>query len=319
MELVQKQPRTLLFSGNGADLFGILVVNILLMIVTLGFYYPWAKARKLRYLYAETELDGNRFTFHGTGKEIFWGFIKSVVLMIVLYGALIAGTLSRNPFLVVLTTILFFLAFFIIVPLAIHGSMRYRMSRTSWRGIHFGYRGDRWVFVKKFIGGILLTVITLYIYLAWFIVDIRKYMIGNIRFGDVSFKFIGTGGGLFLMNLKGLFLTLITFGIYSFWWMRDMMRFYVDNTRIIKNEKEYSISFTGSAGGIFKLIFVNYLLIIFTLGIAIPWVMVRTLKFVYSNAAIDGEFDTSNILQTEQEYKDAMGDDLVDMFDINII
>lgn len=69
----------------------------------------------------------------------------------------------------------------------------------------------------------------------------------------------------------------------------------------------------------FKLIFVNYLLIIFTLGIAIPWVMVRTLKFVYSNAAIDGEFDTSNILQTEQEYKDAMGDDLVDMFDINII
>ena len=59
-------------------------------------------------------------------------------------------------------------------------------------------------------------------------------------------------------------------------------------------------------------------MIIFTLGIAIPWVMVRSLNFIYSNSMIDGEFDTSNILQTEQEYKDATGDDVVDMLDINI-
>ena len=319
MELVEIQPRTLLFKGSGADLFGILIVNILLMIVTLGFYYPWAKARKLRYLYAETELDGNRFTFHGTGKEIFWGFIKSVVLMIVLYGALIAGTITKNPFLMMVTPLLFIVAFLIIMPLAIHGSMRYRMSRTSWRGIHFGYRGERWVFVKKFIGGLFLSLITLYIYLAWFSVDIRKYLVSNIRFGNVEFKFSGTGGKLFLLNLKGIFLTIITFGIYSFWWMRDVMRFYVDNMSIVKDNQEYAIKFTASAGGIFKLFILNYLLIIFTLGIAIPWVMVRNINFIYNHSSIDGNFDTSTIQQTEQEYKDAMGDDLVDMFDINIV
>ncbi len=319
MELIQKQPRTLLFKGNGADLFGILIVNILLMIVTLGFYYPWAKARKLRYLYAETELDGNAFTFHGTGKEIFWGFLKSVVLLIVMYGAIILGALSRNPFLAIVTPLLFLLLFLFIVPLALHGSMRYRMSRSSWRGIHFGYRGDRWVMVKKFIMGLFLSSITFYIYLAWFLVDLRKYIIGNIRFGNVEFRFNATGGGLFLLNLKGFFFTLFTFGIYFFWWMRNIMRFYVDNTVVLKEGREHSLKFEGSAGGIFKLFIVNYFLILITLGIAIPWVMVRNLRFIYSNSLIDGEFETNNILQTEQEYKDAMGDDLVDIFDINII
>ena len=207
MELVQKPARTLSFKGNGADLLGILIVNVLLTFITLGFYYPWAKARKLRYLFGETELDENRFTFHGTGKEMFMGFLKTILLMALIFGCFFAGMMTRNPFLLMLVPFLFLALFLFIVPLAIHGSMRYRMSRTSWRGIHFGYRGERGVLIGKFIGGLLLTIVTLYIYLSWFIVDLRKYIIGNIRFGDVSFKFNGTGGQLFLINLKGIIST----------------------------------------------------------------------------------------------------------------
>ena len=158
MELIEKQPRSISFTGNGAALFGILVVNILLMIVTLGFYYPWAKARKLRYLFAETEFDSNRFTFHGTGKEMFMGFLKAVLLFVVVYGCFIGGLLSRNPFLLFVSPILFIAAILFITPMAIHGSMRYRMSRTSWRGIHFGYRGNRGELTSKFVGGVLLTI-----------------------------------------------------------------------------------------------------------------------------------------------------------------
>lgn len=239
--------------------------------------------------------------------------------MIILYGGIIAGALTRNPFISMLSTVLFLIALFVIIPLAIHGAMRYRLSRTSWRGIHFGYRGDRWVLVKKYIGGILLSIITLYIYLAWFMVDLRKYITSNVRFGDVEFKFTGTGGQLFVLNLVGILLSILTLGIYSFWWMRDVMRFYVDKTTVIKNGREHSLKFTGSAGDIFLLILVNYLLIIFTLGIAIPWVLVRNMNFFYNHTEIDGEFDSSSIQQTEETYKNAMGEDMLDMFDIDII
>ena len=42
----------LAFYGKGLDYFRIQIVNVILNILTLGFYYPWAKARQLRYLYS---------------------------------------------------------------------------------------------------------------------------------------------------------------------------------------------------------------------------------------------------------------------------
>jgi len=319
MELITKEPRSLKFHGSGGALFGILIVNFLLTVVTLGFYYPWAKAKRLKYLYAETELDNSRFSFHGTGPEMFKGFIKAIGIFIVVYGVLFLTAMSGNMVLTIVGVLFFMFAFFLLGPLAIHGSMRYRMSRTSWRSIHFGYRGDRKELIILYLKGIFLSVVTLYIYLAWFICDLRRYIIGNIRFGSISFKYYGKGGDLFIINLKGFFLTILTLGIYGLWWARDMMRFYINNIKIVKNEQEYNINFNASVGDIFVLFLVNYFLVILTLGIAIPWVMVRNIKFIYENSMIDGEFDTSNIQQTEEDYKDATGEDMLDMLDLNII
>jgi uncharacterized membrane protein YjgN (DUF898 family) len=319
MELITKEPRSLKFHGSGGALFGILIVNFLLTVITLGIYYPWAKAKRLKFLYAETELDNSRFTFHGTGNEMFKGFIKAIGLFMLIYGVFFLLVLTKNPVMSMLGVLFLVSAFVLLAPLAIHGSMRYKMSRTSWRSIHFGYRGNRKELILMYLKGTFLSIITLYIYLAWFVCDLRRYIIGNIRFGSISFKYEGKGGNLLVMNLKGFFLTLLTLGIYSFWWFRDMLRFYIDNIKIIKNEREYSIHFHGKAGDIFILFLINYFLVIFTLGIAIPWVMVRNIKFIYENSMIDGEFDTSNIQQTEEDFKDATGDDMLDMLDINII
>ncbi|HZG01773.1 MAG TPA: DUF898 family protein, partial [Chitinophagales bacterium] len=78
MEVLSQTPpavsRRVTFHGRGGDLFGIYVVNWLFTVLTLGIYYPWAKAAVLRYLYQETEFDNSRFSFHGTGKEMFIGF-----------------------------------------------------------------------------------------------------------------------------------------------------------------------------------------------------------------------------------------------------
>ena len=51
------------FQGKGSDFFGIIIVNWLLTICTLGIYYPWAKAKKLQFLYGNTSLNGMLFLF----------------------------------------------------------------------------------------------------------------------------------------------------------------------------------------------------------------------------------------------------------------
>lgn len=43
------------FHGNASEYFGIWIVNILLTIITLSLYAPWAKVRRLRYFYGNTE------------------------------------------------------------------------------------------------------------------------------------------------------------------------------------------------------------------------------------------------------------------------
>ena len=47
------------FTGSGSEYFRIWIVNLLLTLVTLGLYYPWAKVRRLRYFYAVPQRPGD--------------------------------------------------------------------------------------------------------------------------------------------------------------------------------------------------------------------------------------------------------------------
>src|SRR5579864_3315330 len=68
------------FHGNGGTLFGIHVVNVLLTLVTVGIYYFWAKTRIRAYLSGQTEIEGDRFAYHGTARELLLGTIKAVLV-----------------------------------------------------------------------------------------------------------------------------------------------------------------------------------------------------------------------------------------------
>ena len=66
--------RRLRFHGSAMGLFGIQAINALLTLLTLGVFYFWAKTRVRRYVMGETELEGDRFAYHGTGRELLVGF-----------------------------------------------------------------------------------------------------------------------------------------------------------------------------------------------------------------------------------------------------
>ncbi len=316
MEVLSPLKR-LAFKGKGGDLFAVLIVNWLLTMITIGLYYPWAKARRLGWYYEHTELDGHPFHFHGTGQEMFKGFIKAIGLLVLIYGIFFAINLAlRMP----LLAVLFFLAAFIgLIPLIVHGSLRYRMSRSSWRGIHFGYRGDLKELYNLMVKGTLLTLVTFGIYGAWFAMDMRRYTLGHIRYGSSSFKYQGDGMEFFLMNLKGYFLTLFTLGIYGFWWQRDMFAYYVDKLSWQFNDgKQIRFRSTATGGGFFGLLVGNVLLIIFTLGIGYAWAEVRTMRYILANITLVGDADLNNVAQTEQEHKGALAEELGDLMDIGI-
>lgn len=310
--------KLLKFNGDNAKAIGLIIINQILTIITIGIYYPWAKAAYLKYVYGESEYMESRFEFHGTGKEMFKGFIKAVAFIIVVYGVLIACMLSLNKPLMVFGYLFFLTAIILVIPIAIHGSNKYRLSRSSWRAIHFGYRGDLKEFTKLFLKEIGLTLVTFGIYSAWMHASLRKYILGHTRFGNIEFKFTGEGDKLFFIRLKGIFLIIVTLGIYSFWYMKELVAYEVNNTKILQGSKEISVRSTLTGGDIFVLFITNYLIIIFTLGIGFGIALNRSMRIIYSNIEFDSEIDTNNLIQTEDEYKDATGDDMTDLLDISI-
>ncbi len=304
------------FLGNGGDLFAIQIVNLLLTVITLGLYYPWAKARTLQYMYSNSEFEGSTFQFHGTGKEMFKGFIKAVLVIIFIYGFFMAFTYYEMP---IAAAIVLYGGIMAILPLIIHGSYRYRMSRSSWRGIRFGYRGNKGELVKLVYRDFLLTIITLGIYGAWFTVNLRSYVMSHIRFGSAKFNWRGEGGVYFWMNVAGYLLTILTLGIYAFWWQKSLFEYYINNLWIEKDDKKISFRSKATGMGFLKLMLVNLLIIIFTFGLGSAWAIVRTMNFVFDNIELEGHVDVEQIVQSEQDYKDATGEDLADFFDFDFV
>lgn len=311
--------KLLVFKGDHGNFIGLRILNNILTFITLGFYYPWAKVSILKYLYGETEFQNHNFVFHGTGKEVFKGFIKAILIFGALYAFLLFCFFSHKPGLTAIGLLVFYLGIFLLIPVAIHGSYRYRLSRTSWRGIHFGYRGNLKEFAKLYFKNGLLTLITFGIYSSWMEVAVKSYVRKNIRFGNIEFNFTGDGMELFLIKLKGFFLMIFTLGIYSFWYFKNLAAFEIDNTKMYQDGKEIEFKSTLTGGKVFELIVVNYLIVIFTFGIGSGIAINRALRVFFDNIVFSDEIDADSILQTEENYKDATGDDIASFFDISII
>lgn len=308
------------YLGRGSEYAVIFFKNIILTLLTLGIYYPWAKVEQLQYFYKSTELGGKKFNFTGTGKEVFKGYIKIYLIFIVLYTTILIATATKSQNLLFVSFALFYAFLIVIIPFAIHGAIRYRSSKSSWNGIQFKYTGIRMEMFRMVLKGILLTIVTLGIYGAWFDVSLRKYILKHLKLGSITFDFKGKGDELFIINLKFILLFYITLGIYSIWYIKNLYKFYIENIVIYQNNKEIKLKLDITPGEIFKLIFVNFLLIVFTLGLATPWVTIRVFRYAIENLVIEGDLDLDNVkIIASDDFDDATGDSFMDFLDFDLI
>ena len=86
-----------------------------------------------------------------------------------------------------------------------------------------------------------------------------------------------------------------------------------------KGDKEIALNSTVTGGGFFKLAIVNLLIIIGTLGIGYAWVVTRTMSYIFENIEMEGNIDLNLLLQTEENYKDATGEDVGDFLDMDFV
>ena len=219
------------FTGSGSEYFRIWIVNLLLMFVTLGIYYPWAKVRRLRYFHANTLVGGEPLGFHADPKKMFKGYVLVGVLF-ALYSA--AGNFSA---------LAGFLAFVIVAaiwPALLKSSMQFRLANTSWRGLRFHFKGSvggayRAV-VPLFVPGLVILAAVVGIdnpnkppvwYLAtlgvvalatlavfpWLLWNLKQYQHNHYALASLQTTFKATLGSFYKLFFKALGVMLLPIGL----------------------------------------------------------------------------------------------------------
>lgn len=120
------------FTGSGSEYFRIWIVNLLLTVVTLTLYLPWAKVRTLKYFHGNTLVGDAPLGFHGNPRRMLRGYLL-VALLFVLYS--LAGQFSPVAGLVALAIVVS------IAPALFRAALQFRLANTSWRGLRLRFTG----------------------------------------------------------------------------------------------------------------------------------------------------------------------------------
>ena len=384
--------KSLKFEGSGKEYFKIWIVNVLLTIVTLGFYYPWAKVRNRRYFYANSILNDRNFEYHATGKQLFVGFLISMALFITY---VVIQQVSPIGSLMLIG------ALFIAIPWLIWRSMMFNMRMTSFSNVRFGFVGKLSDSYMNFfvypallmIGYIVLAIgvevlmpilgmgltsmisfIVFLIFIVFAVSFIKKknteYIINVSRYGQgifqtnvktkefmtIMLKTVGIAiltmlitaliiGALVyatvgletlisiqeaandpqmmqakmaaIMPIVGLaYLGMILASMFIMAYSMTRQRTYVYNNTTL--DDEISFASTLKVKQFAWVMITNFLAVIATLGLAMPWAKVRVARVMLENTQVHAAAGFDQYMTQKQNESSSLGEQIGDAFDVDV-
>ena len=346
------------FTGTWREYLPIAASNVLLTIVTLGVYRFWATARQRRYLWSRTEVIGDRLEWSGTGKEMFIGFLIVMAILIpfflfiqFLFPALVArGKMEAAVGIITL----FYIALIYLGGFALFRALRYRLSRTWWRGIRGGSNDPGWNYGGEYLGRVALSAMTMFIVWPWAATRLWNGRWNQMSFGPLKFRADLDAEGLkwrwaavYLVPIGGLLVAgtiaaVIGFGVaasgsepsptiigiivglfllfylliplMTLHWYAKFYRKAAENLSL----GELEFGFDASTWDWLKLFLGNLALAIVTLGLGLSYWGYRNWAFMVRHMHLYGEIDAATLTQS-QTHAPGEAEGLADAFDIGAI
>lgn len=341
------------FSGTTREYFGIWIVNILLTVLTLGIYTPWAKVRTMRYFYGNTQLDNAPFDYLASPKAILRGWAVAS-LIFVAYSAVTRMVPASAP--------LFSIAFVVALPWIIVRAMSFRLRNTAYRNIRFGFDKDYREAIKVFIGMGILVPLTAGLIFPYFAYRQKKFYVDHTAFGQTHFKLPDMAlvfyeiymvvAIVFLALVLALsyllpamitpevqaagmnpalgdgparpfpvgFFSIIVAGLltaaFSYPYLRATVTNALWNHASIGGHRFES---TLTTRGLTWLYFSNWLAITLSLGLLTPWTKIRKARYQAENLAMVTSGDLGSfVASADSKSESAAGEQIGEAFDVDI-
>ena len=344
------------FTGNARDYFGIWIVNTLLKIITLGVYTAWAKVRKRRYFYGNTLLNDTVFDYLADPMALFKGWLLAAVFFI-LYSVgtkvnpILASALGlifflAMPWLIVRSRVFnmrnsvhrnirftfqpnyreayaVFAGLPVLIPFtlgAIFPYIVYRQKKFFVENSSYGRNRcsfdasvkDFYLVFLKASGLALLIVVVLFACGYFFSTAFRDMAPLFTDSSNKDKKTLEKGYiVIFLVVIAGINLIYLFFTIYV---QTALTNLTWQGTRI-RNSR---FSSTLQVGSMAWLYLSSAAAIFFSLGLLIPWASIRITRYRFNNLSINLKDDMESFLGWGHATVGATGEEIGDMFGIDI-
>jgi uncharacterized membrane protein YjgN (DUF898 family) len=331
------------FTGRAGEYFGIWFVNLLLSIVTLGLYSAWAKVRTERYFYGHTRLAGASFEYLANPIDILKGRLIAYAVVIAL-GLSVRFSFGLYAALIVVVSLL--------MPAVMVWSLRFRARNSAWRGVTFRFDHGAADAYGPFMGWPIATALTLWLLYPVMSKEQQHFVASGHSFGKQRFDFegpvgpyyipflivlglgivgivamIGTvagsmfaaGGGaadpaasgaLIAVSL-GMYLGIFALGVYL---RTRYANLFWKHTQLGGHRFESTLR----ARDMVCIYASNLVAIVCTLGLAVPWAMVRLARYRAQHFTLLAEGSLDEFVAEAGGKAGATGAELVDALDVGL-
>tara|TARA_R110002020_G_scaffold13380_1_gene48328 strand:+ start:1373 stop:2530 length:1158 start_codon:yes stop_codon:yes gene_type:complete len=337
------------FTGRAGEYFGIWIVNVALTLLTLGIYSAWAKVRTERYFYGNTRIDGTPFEYLALPMQILKGRLIAYAVVVAM------GISAHFGFLVVYFPLVF--AVLLLLPWLLQRALRFRARYSAWRGMRFRFVNGVDDAYLNFMFRPLLQIPTMYMLLPWVRKHQQEYIVTGHRFGGLRFGFQGELGPYYIpfaiclgAGFVAYFVMLLA--VFGGTWLlegsrsgsetapREMMlavflpvavvylallvlpvflrtrytNLMWGNTRL----GPHRFACTLRARDIIWIYLSNGVAILCTLGLAVPWAMVRLAKYRAAHFELLALGDLDEFVAEAERAEGAASAELVDALDLDV-
>lgn len=340
------------FHGKTGEYFRIWIVNVVLSILTLGVYSAWAKVRNKRYFYSNTELDGSTFEYLANPVAILKGRLIALAVFAIYSIATWFAPLTEPVFLIA-----FFAGLPWLIVRAITFNARNSAFRNIHFDFSSNYREAAKIYIGIPLL-VILTLGLAYPYFAYrhrnFIVDNSGFGTSGFDFDARAKQFyliyIKAFTGLILLGLlifvimpslmpvaqsavqvpvetmpaptpqmilKIMLPLLVIIPVYM------LIGTYIYTATL---NTVFNHAFTGQqrfssklkTRRMFWIYLSNFVAVLLTVGLLIPWAKIRIARYRLENLALETEGSLDSFIAGEQERVKATGEEFAEVFDVDL-
>jgi uncharacterized membrane protein YjgN (DUF898 family) len=238
------------------------------------------------------------------------------------------------------------------MPWLLMRSLQFKLYNSSYRGLRFGFVGDRRGAYNAFLKYPIVAGLTLYLAAPLAHQRIKQYQFDNSRFGSSAFRLGATVKGFYLLYLSALFVvvgTLVLLPVLamlagpgggvkglaagfaaaapfialvmvaSMLLVGSLFNAYMQNMVWGSTELgEHKFFSRVSARRLLWISVGNFIGVVLTLGLFMPFAAIRMARLRIESMGLAFNGDMSGFIADQQQQTNATGQETAEMFDVDI-